>query len=175
MPTELRLLILGLLARKPRTPYALGRALAEMPATGFSGSPGAIYPAVRAMEEEGLVARARSTRNARGHPYVVTAAGRRVLRGWLSGPVWGWDLLRSPGTVLLRLSFLERKDERARFKRQVGRSAQAALAHVQAYTAAADSELAESSRHAFELTAAILAAYAQWAGVRVRPRDRKVA
>lgn len=167
MITELRFLILGLLAREPRSAYALGRALAQMPTTGFSGSPGAVYPAVRALEREGLLTgRNRASKDARGRVYALTAGGRRVLGDWLRGPVSSTDLLRSPGTVLLRLSFLGQKGERARFKHRIARSARDALKTVRAYKAAAEDDLAKSSRQAFELTEAILVAYLQWANGR---------
>lgn len=164
MITELKLLILGLLAREPRSAYSLGRALSEMPASGFSGSPGAIYPAVRAMERDGLLRRKMNPNTStRGRPYLVTEAGLRVLRDWLEAPIDGWDLVRSPGTILLRFSFLKKKPARTRFKRQLSKSARETLAILRAYHAAAEGDLAGSSDEAIRLTEALLGAYVSWA------------
>ena len=165
MITELRLLILGLLAREPRSAYAMGRALSEMPASGFSGSPGAIYPAVRVMERDGLLERKGDPSEAtRGRPYLVTEAGHRLLSNWLEGPIDGWDLVRSPGTVLLRLSFLKESSARNRFRRELSKSAREALTSLRAYHAAAERDLADGSDEAIQLTEALLGAYVSWAG-----------
>lgn len=163
MLTELRLLVLGLLARQPRSAYALGRALSEMPTGGFSGSPGAIYPAVRAMEGEGLLEKAKASRGTRGRTYVLTRRGHRVLRDWLVAPVDGWALVRAPGIVLLRLSFLSDRAARARLRRQLGKAAHETLAMLRTYHVASERDLADSSDEAIALTEALLDAYVNWA------------
>ncbi len=164
MVTELRLLILGLLAREPRSAYALGRALAEMPAGGFSGSPGAIYPAVRAMVKDGLLERVkRQSGETRGQPYVLTTAGDQILGDWLERPIDGWDLVRSPGVILLKLSFLQGKPAQTRLRRELGDVAAATLASLQSYRSAAATDLADSSEDAIRLTEALFGAYVEWA------------
>ena len=164
MVTELRLLILGLLAREPRSAYALGRALAQMPTGGFSGSPGAIYPAVRAMVKDGLLERVKSPSGAiRGQPYVLTKTGDQILGEWLEGPIDGWDLIRSPGVILLKLSFLEGASAQRRLRRELGDAAEATLAGLQAYRSAAALDLADSSDDAIRLTEALFRAYVEWA------------
>jgi DNA-binding PadR family transcriptional regulator len=164
MITELRLLILGLLAREPRSAYALGRAFSEMPAGNYSGSPGAIYPAVSAMQREGLVQHAPSSEAAtRGQRYALTAKGRRVLKKWLVSPTDEWDLLRSPSTVLLKLSFMESAPARATFRREVGALAAGTLSSLRTYRDRAQPDLSGGSDDALGLTASILKAYLDWA------------
>ncbi len=172
MVSELRLLILGLLAREPRSAYALGRALAEMPAGGFSGSPGAIYPAVRAMVKDGLLERVKSRSGAtRGQPYVLTKTGDRILGEWLEGPIDGWDLIRSPGVILLKLSFLEGESAQRRLRRELGDAAEATLASLRAYRSTAALDLADSSEDAIRLTEALFRAYVEWAGPKMVPSE----
>lgn len=47
--------LLGLLHQRPSSGYALRRTFATMPMGTFSDSPGAIYPALRRLEQQGLV------------------------------------------------------------------------------------------------------------------------
>ena len=170
--TELRLLILGLLAREPRSAYALGRALAETPAGGFSGSPGAVYPAVRAMVKNGLLERVKGHRGKiRGQPYVLTKTGDQILREWLERPIDGWDLVRSPGVILLKLSFLRGEPAQRRLRRELGDVAAATLAALEAYRSAAAPDLADSSEDAIRLTEALFGAYVEWASSQDRAKD----
>ncbi|MDH3208202.1 MAG: PadR family transcriptional regulator [Gemmatimonadota bacterium] len=164
MVSELRLLILGLLARQPRTAYALGRSFSAMPATVHSGSPGAIYPAVTALQREGLVERDLGPNGeSRGQPYSLTRKGRQVLADWLSQPIEGWDLVKSPGTVLLRLSFVSSKSARQQLRSDLSLAASAALEELQEYQELAGLDLADSSRESLELTASLFRAYVAWA------------
>ncbi len=111
-----------------------------------------------------MIGRGDASGATRGRPYLVTEAGHRLLGDWLEGPIDGWDLVRSPGTVLLRLSFLKGSSARARFRRELGKSAGAALTSLRAYHAAAEADLAGSSDEAIQLTEALLSAYVSWAG-----------
>ena len=47
--------LLGLLQQQPRSGYALRRVFATTPMGHYSSSPGAIYPALRRLEQQGLV------------------------------------------------------------------------------------------------------------------------
>lgn len=159
--TELRLLVLGLLGREPRSAYAVGQALAEMPAANFSGSPGAVYPAIRALQKAGLVSSTEA--KTRGTVLSLSAAGREVLEEWLDAPVEGWDLVRAPGSFLLRLSFLGNDTDRARFRADVGAAAKALNDELSQYAESANAELAPSAAESIQLTQALLAAYTRWA------------
>ena len=162
--TELRLLVLGLLDRQPRSAYAVGRALGEMPAANFSGSPGAVYPAIKALEREELITRAESDKTTSSdRSFSLTSDGRKVLRQWLEAPIDGWDLVRAPGSVLLRISFLGDEHARRDFRQRIADAAQALLADLGTYSDEAEPDLAGSSSEAIELTSALLRGYLTWA------------
>lgn len=73
---ELHLVLLALLAGRPMHGYELMSELAERTGGGYRPSPGSIYPAVRALEDEGLLeGRAEDDRRV----YRLTPAGRRAL------------------------------------------------------------------------------------------------
>ena len=75
-PGELPLVLLALMASRPRHGYELMAELDRLFGPGYSSSPGSVYPAVAALAEEGLIARSTS-----GTPktYRLTAAGRMAL------------------------------------------------------------------------------------------------
>lgn len=65
MRGEVRTAILLLLAQEPMHGYQLMQAIAERSGGGWTPSPGAVYPALAQLEDEGLVA-------------VTAASGRKV-------------------------------------------------------------------------------------------------
>ena len=143
-----------------------------MPAGGFSGSPGAIYPAVRAMVKDRLLERAKSQRGGiRGQPYVLTPTGDQILGEWLERPIDGWELVRSPGVILLKLSFLQGEPAQRRLRRELGDAAAATLASLRVYRSAAAPDLADSSEDAIRLTEALFGAYVEWASSQDRAKD----
>ncbi|HET6874077.1 MAG TPA: PadR family transcriptional regulator [Acidimicrobiales bacterium] len=75
-PGELPLVLLALVAGRPRHGYDLMAELDRLFQPAYSSSPGSVYPAVAALAEEGLIARSTS-----GTPktYRLTAAGRTAL------------------------------------------------------------------------------------------------
>jgi len=75
----------------------------------FSASPGAIYPALRRLEEAGLVkgtVENASTLRPR-MAYALTLAGRAALKSALSRPVTREDVIRRIDTLILRFSFMD--------------------------------------------------------------------
>ncbi len=110
--STLRLAILGLLAREPRSGYDLRRVFATTPLGHFSSSPGAVYPALERLAEEGLV-RGVVADPAAGRPRVVyslTAAGEASLDGQLVLPVTPEDVVWAFDHVILRFAFMDRLD-----------------------------------------------------------------
>src|SRR5580698_5087465 len=80
--------MLGLLSLGPRTGYEL-RKLSEVSIRHFwRESYGQIYPSLRALEAQGLVARKPEMGGVRGRPnrqvYAITEAGEAALREWLA-------------------------------------------------------------------------------------------
>ena len=101
--------LLGLIRMKPRSGYGLVKLFRTTPMGRFSGSPGAIYPALKSLETNGLiqgeVERPDSLRPRR--VYTVTATGGRQLRKWLSKPVTVEDIAFDEPEVTLRFSLME--------------------------------------------------------------------
>jgi DNA-binding PadR family transcriptional regulator len=110
--STLRLAILGLLAREPRSGYDLRRVFATTPLGHFSSSPGAVYPALERLAEEGLV-RGAAAVPAAARPRVVyslTPAGAAALDAQLMLPVSPEDVVWAFDHVILRFAFMDRLD-----------------------------------------------------------------
>ena len=75
--TELRLVLLKLIAEQPRHGYDLIKAIEELSAEHYSPSPGVIYPALALLADEGLIAEQDSEDQRR--KFAITDAGRAVL------------------------------------------------------------------------------------------------
>ena len=73
---ELRLLLLKLIADKPRHGYDLIRAIEERTGGAYAPSPGIVYPTLTMLEEEGF---ATSTVENNKKVYSVTSEGRQFL------------------------------------------------------------------------------------------------
>jgi DNA-binding PadR family transcriptional regulator len=88
MPTTLGYALLALLARGPRTGYALRQAMREPVGFFWNASHSQIYPELGALEQAGLVRHrviaGRGPRDTK--QYRVTAAGRRGLAAWAVTP-----------------------------------------------------------------------------------------
>lgn len=99
--------LLGLIRGAPQSGYDLRKVFTETAMAGFSGSPGAIYPALRRLESSGLIA-AGTPDDARRkrQEYELTERGTAALTEWLAVPVTRDDVeLRLPELVL-RFAFL---------------------------------------------------------------------
>src|SRR5690606_8869973 len=53
--TTLEYALIGLIRECPRSGYELRKVFVETAMAGYSGSPGAIYPALRRLEADGLI------------------------------------------------------------------------------------------------------------------------
>ena len=99
---SIRHLILGLLTQQPMSGYDIKRSLKSLSWLVDSPSFGSIYPALRALQEDGLVTMEVASRQ--GKPsrkiYTITEAGRQVLRDWMDQPVAPGASLR---TFVMRL------------------------------------------------------------------------
>jgi len=99
---SIRHLILGLLTQQPMSGYDIKRFLRSLGWLIDSPSFGTIYPALRALQEGGLVTVEMAPRQ--GKPprriHTITEAGRQALREWMDQPVAPGASLR---TFVMRL------------------------------------------------------------------------
>lgn len=84
---ELRLALLALIAREPRHGYELIRAIEDMTGGSYAPSPGAVYPTLQMLEEEGMIKPAKAKAKASAEegegaskkPFKVTKSGKAEL------------------------------------------------------------------------------------------------
>ncbi|MBV9418270.1 MAG: PadR family transcriptional regulator [Alphaproteobacteria bacterium] len=82
--TELEGTILGQLKRIGAvTPYRLRKIFAESPSDEWSGSAGAVYPALHRLKARGLAKSVRAADKRGTESYTLTASGARALTDWI--------------------------------------------------------------------------------------------
>lgn len=74
---ELRLALLALIAENPSHGYELIKGIEEMTGGGYAPSPGAVYPTLQLLEDEGAIAEAEA--EGAKKPYAVTPQGEAEL------------------------------------------------------------------------------------------------
>ena len=106
--TSLGYALLGLIHIQPRTGYDLRKIFETTPMGHYSSSPGAIYPALKRLEQQGLifgeVAQGDTLRPKR--IYAATAAGIESLRSWVSQPLTKDDVARRDDELMLRFALM---------------------------------------------------------------------
>jgi len=106
--SDLSLAILGLLAGRPMSGYDLRKVFRTTAMTAFSASPGAIYPALRRLEQDGLIegtVEGRNTLRPR-RVFCLAQRGKTALVGSLQRPVTRDDVVHGMDGLLLRFSFM---------------------------------------------------------------------
>jgi DNA-binding PadR family transcriptional regulator len=107
-PTSLGYALLGLIHMQPQAGYDLRKIFETTPMGHYSSSPGAIYPALKRLEEQGLiegeVADGDTLRPKR--IYSATPKGIEVLREWVSQTITKEDLLRRDDELMLRFALM---------------------------------------------------------------------
>ncbi len=113
--TDFEQVLLGVIADEPRSGYGLKKMFGSSPASVYQPSPGALYPALRRLEERGLLhAREQVSRGRRAlRLYLVTEAGLAVYLAWLRKPVVPETVGADLGQHLMRFSLMENYLERA--------------------------------------------------------------
>jgi DNA-binding PadR family transcriptional regulator len=106
--TTLGFALIGLLHKGPLSGYDLRKIFQTTPMGHYSSSPGAIYPALRRLEEQGLVSgsveRGQSLRPRK--TFRPTRRGTQALRAWLAQPVTRDDVVFNLDVLLLRFAFM---------------------------------------------------------------------
>ena len=98
-----------LIASGPRSGYGLKKLFNESPASVYQPSPGALYPALRRLEDRSLL-QAEKQVSAGRRPqrlYRVTEAGRAVHLDWLREPVAPDSVVTDLGLHLMRFALME--------------------------------------------------------------------
>jgi len=165
--TPLRLAILGLIAMQPQSGYDLKKVFDTTPMGHFSSSPGAIYPALKGLEQLGWI---RGRRESSGSlrprtSYSITADGDAVLRAELSRPVTHEALIWHFDLVMLRFAFIERLGpvEALRFLAEMQRESEAYVTHLERLCTELADELSPCGRLALEHGIQAYRGHARWA------------
>ena len=106
-PTSLEYALLGLLHQQPRSGYDLRKVMATTALGTYSTSPGAIYPALRRLEEGGLI-RGEIDDSTPMRPRKVFApsdAGSAIFRDWLRAAISADDVARRLDELMLKFAF----------------------------------------------------------------------
>ena len=106
--SDLALAILGLLSLRPASGYDLRKVFLTTAIKAFSASPGAVYPALRRLEKDGLIEGAVERKHALRPRmiFTLTRKGRDTLVATLTKPVTREDVIRRLDGLLLRFSFM---------------------------------------------------------------------
>ncbi len=166
--STLSLAILGLISQRPLSGYDLRKIFATTPMGHFSSSPGAIYPALRRIEEAGWI-RGGTSQGQMRRPrmvYEITARGRNVLKEHLSKPVTEEDVIWHMDDLMMRFAFMDGvvgRKETLRFLRDFAARIDAHVAELQGYLESARSILPACGRLAMESGIQNYEMNAQWA------------
>jgi DNA-binding PadR family transcriptional regulator len=106
-------ILLGLICTSPSSGYDLKRIFAATPMGIYQPSSGSLYPALRRLEQRGLVRAQASAGGAgqsarRRHVYEPTRAGLAIHVSWLGTPVKPETVSRDLGLHLMRFVMMER-------------------------------------------------------------------
>ncbi len=101
--------LLGLLHQHAMSGYDLRKIFTTTAMGSFSDSPGAIYPALKRLEGQGLIrgTEEASTGQRKRRVFKITREGLAELKRWLTGPVTRNDIIRGLGTLMLRFAFMD--------------------------------------------------------------------
>jgi DNA-binding PadR family transcriptional regulator len=113
--TDFEQVLLGVIASEPRSGYGLKKMFSSSPASVYQPSPGALYPALRRLEERGLLHAEKQVSSGRRalRLYRLTDAGLAVFLEWLRTPVVPETAGAELGQHLMRFSLMEDYLERA--------------------------------------------------------------
>lgn len=101
--------LLGLLQQKPSSGYDLRKIFSSTAMMSYSDSPGAIYPALRRLEQHGLISGSVEAGSGmrRRQPFRLTKQGVTELKRWITRPLVRADVVRGLDEVMLRFAFSE--------------------------------------------------------------------
>jgi len=102
--------LLGLLQPRPSSGYDLRKIFSSTSMKTYSDSPGAIYPALRRLEREGMIRGTVEDGSGlrRRQVFRVTPKGLAELKRWITLPITRDDLTSGLKTIMLRFAFSEK-------------------------------------------------------------------
>jgi DNA-binding PadR family transcriptional regulator len=159
--------LLGLLYSQPSSGYDLRKIFALTPLRSFSDSPGAIYPALRRLEERRLI-RGKVQEGSglrRRKIYRLSAEGVAALKQWLIRPVTSEDIVRGMDELLLRFAFMDSVVERSvpiEFLRALERELKSYVPTIREYLRSEQSKMPTSGRLALESGIRSYEAHLRW-------------
>jgi PadR family transcriptional regulator, regulatory protein AphA len=139
-------ILLGMICTEPSSGYDLKRIFAVTPMGVYQPSSGALYPALRRLEQKGLV-RAQAPADPAGQSarhrrvYEPTGTGRAAHASWLRTPVDPATVSRDLGLHVMRFVMMEHllpREEVLRFLQHLTDALAAFTAGLERYAAAAD-------------------------------------
>jgi DNA-binding PadR family transcriptional regulator len=161
--------LLGVIADEPRSGYGLKKMFSSSPASVYQPSPGALYPALRRLEERGLLHAEEQVSSGRRalRLYQVTETGRAVLLEWLRKPVVPETVGTDLGQHLMRFSLMEKYLERGEviaFLTELGHALDGFVRGMEQFTASRQGVLGGHALLAVEHGIAIHRASLEWVG-----------
>lgn len=107
IPSALSLAILGITSLEPVSGYDIRKIFRATPMGHFSTSPGAIYPALKRLEESGLIKGQIEKKNILRPKriYTLTHRGQEILKEILVQPVTHQDIVWRMEEMMLRFAF----------------------------------------------------------------------
>jgi DNA-binding PadR family transcriptional regulator len=160
--------LLGLLHRQPLSGYDLKKIFSSSPIGGFSNSPGAIYPALRRLEERGLVRGRVQQSSGLRHRRVfrITSRGLESVKVWQRKPIVRDDLARHIGELLLRFAFMDQTfgvEQSLAFLRQFAKELSSYIASLRKHLEVHANEMSLSGQLALECGIQDYEARLRWA------------
>lgn len=113
--------------RGQRTAFQVRRAFQTSPSIEWSGSTGAVYPAIKRLVAAGLVATAAITTGRKGSALTLTAEGVETLEDWICDPARAASVGVDPFRLRAGLWATLPPGRRAAALEQVARSVQSEL------------------------------------------------
>jgi DNA-binding PadR family transcriptional regulator len=159
--------LLGLLYSQPSSGYDLRKIFALTPLRTFSDSPGAIYPALRRLEERRLI-RGKVEEGSglrRRKIYRLSAGGVAELKKWLTRPVTSEDVVRGMEELLLRFAFMDSVIGRSvsiEFLRALERELKSYVPTLREFLKSEQSKMPTSGRLALESGIRSYEAHLRW-------------
>jgi DNA-binding PadR family transcriptional regulator len=165
--TDFEQVLLAVIASEPRSGYGLKKMFNASPASVYQPSPGALYPALRRLEERGLLRAEQQVSSGRRavRLYQVTDAGLAVYLEWLRRPVVPETVAAELGQHLMRFSLMETYLERAEviaFLADLGSALDGFVTGVERFAASRQATLGQHALLALEHGIATHRASLEW-------------